>query len=701
MKKIVLCLLPLLFFSRMISAQFARWDASGLILNNGIVQRIIRLPADGGKFTTTTYKPVKGEFNYFGTDHADFQFELNGLTYSGESRWKLMNISSYSDSLEGDGAAVTLRSADGQAEVIVNYLMYPELPLVRKSLVIKNVGNSEMALESVDVEKLSIPGYQQATFSWIYTDYGRRKSLGPYKGNMHDALVVVHHRDWNSGIVVGNEATGVLKRTTVYWETPEIVSGLTHSDDRFPFRKWLNPGESFQTPEVFTLVYNNSKEPGEVLNTAVADYIRKHMGIRLSGLKEKPMFVYNNWHPFGKDINEQLIRELAKAAADAGVKEFIIDDGWQDTYGDWNIDTKKFPNGLKPVFDYIRSLGMKPGLWISIGSATSKSNVYRNHPEWFVKDRQGNHGNVHFVGQDLVTACFSTGWKDYIKEVLLKLALDYGLEYMKLDFAVVTSAYVFNPEISGCYATDHPRHKDHPESLYINHERVWELFDELHAAKPDLFIDCTFEVMGGLQLIDYALLKHAEGDWLSNFQAPDQDGDLRIRNMSWWRSGAMPATALVVGNPRMDDKKWENHFKSSAGSLPIMLGDPRALSTEDRSRYRRYAGWMQNMQIRYDIMSYRQDLPGFGEPAEGHWDGFSRINTETKAGGIIGIFRHGALERERIIAVNYLDPEKMYEVKTINGEAIARMSGNDLRTKGFKIRLEDLYSGELLEIRAK
>ena len=116
------------------------------------------------------------------------------------------------------------------------------------------------------------------------------------------------------------------------------------------------------------------------------------------------------------------------------------------------------------------------------------------------------------------TACFGTGWYDYIKDILLKLSVDYGLEYFKLDFAVVTSAYTYDHTESGCYSTNHPGHKDHNESLYTNYERLWQLFDELHAAKPDLFIDCTFETMGGTQLIDYALLKHAEGDWLSNFE---------------------------------------------------------------------------------------------------------------------------------------------------------------------------------------
>jgi len=44
---------------------FAKWTDSELILNNGIVQRIIRLPSAGGNYLTIIYKPVEGNFNYF------------------------------------------------------------------------------------------------------------------------------------------------------------------------------------------------------------------------------------------------------------------------------------------------------------------------------------------------------------------------------------------------------------------------------------------------------------------------------------------------------------------------------------------------------------------------------------------------------------------------------------------------------------
>ncbi|GAB2587364.1 hypothetical protein GCM10027190_40480 [Spirosoma areae] len=693
-----LAILPSLF-----AQPFAKWTKTELKLNNGVVERTIKLPEKKGSFTTTSYKPVQGDFKYLLAENTDFQFEINNKIYSGKGNWEFKSVEKHSDSKSGDGATVTLVSEDKKIEVSVQFLLYPNLPVIRKNLVVKNLIAQAVKLESVDIEKFEVVFFYASTYSWVCHDYGRRRSVGPYDGNMQDALLTVHNSDWQQGIVIGNEASGVMKHTSVFWNDLNICTGLTHKDARFPFRKYIAKGESFTTPQVFTIVYNNLKDPDEMLNTAVPDFVRKHMGIRLSELKEKPTFVYNTWLPYKQDINEKRVMELAKAAAAAGMKEFIVDEGWQDKYGDLGVDKKKFPNGLKPVFDYIKSLGMKPGLWLSVGSASPDSKVYQSHPEWFVKSKDGKPFSIVIdwdkSGQDnKYTACLGTGWSDYIKKVCTRLIEEHGLEYFKLDFSVVSSPYRQDPAESGCYATGHSGHKDHSESLFTNYEFMWKLFDELHRIKPDLFIDCTYETMGGVQLIDYAMLKHADGNWLSNFYGSDEKIDLRIRNMAWWRSPAVPATALVIGNPEMQNAGWEMHLKSLAGALPIMLGDSRKLSEVDLKKYRGYADWLQKMANKHDIMSYRQDLPGFGEPMEGMWDGFQRINTETKLGGIIGVFRHGATESKRLVIINYLDTNKMYSIKELDGTTITTQKGAELQAKGFEVVIDKLYDGKLFEI---
>jgi alpha-galactosidase len=97
---------------------------------------------------------------------------------------------------------------------------------------------------------------------------------------------------------------------------------------------------------------------------------------------------------------------------------------------------------------------------------------------------------------------------------------------------------------------------------------------------------------------------------------------------------------------------------------------------------------------------YRQDLKGFGEPQEGQWDGFQRVNTDTRSGGIVGVFRQGGREEKRQVIVTYLDPLGDYTIcKAPAGIELGSMKGKDLLEKGFEVELSREYDGALYEIR--
>ena len=674
-------------------------EAGKLTLTNGLFVRTMELPTTNGKYLLQEYRPTEGDFFFFDPNGAEFAFELGGVLYTGETGWKLLDITDVQNLDVGKGVTVNLASLDQKVKVGLTYIWYPDLPFVRKRLSVQNCTDDELCLESVDVEKFAITGFWAPTYSWIYSDYGRKKSIGPYLGNLQDSLIIVHHPDWESGIVLGNEAPGVLKGASVWARGREITLGLTHKDEDFPFRKYLADGEVFVASDVFTGVYNRQKDIHVVLNQTVQDYVRKYMGIRLTQIQERPTFVYNTWQPFELNISEELIKETAEAAAQAGIKEYVIDDGWQDAYGDWGVDYKKFPNGLKPVVDHIKSLGMKAGIWVSIGTASPNSKVYREHPEWFCTNKEGEAFSLLSGGNDKRTACFSTGWSDYITDVLARLVDEYGFEYLKLDFSVVSSPYRYNKEEAGCYSRNHTAHKDREESMWVNYNKMWEVFDKLHEGRPNLFIDCTFETMGGLQLVDYAMLRHAEGNWLSNFIGNiGEKTDLRIRQMAWWRSPAMPATSLVIGNAHIQDVGYENHVRSLAGALPILCGDPRQIPEGDKEVLRKYSDWLTKMEQKYSIMIYRQDLPGYFEPALGAYDGFARINRETFSGGIIGFFRHGAKESTRTVCVDGLLADREYLVLDMNGKQITKLSGALLKEEGFNVTIEEPFGGRLFEV---
>ncbi len=516
-------------------------DPQTLVLSNDLVRRTLTLPGEhDGALLTREYQPQSGPSRYthghdgtFDKPSIEFGFDLDGKTLDSSSGFGLRSSAPATDANGGRGVELTLRHKDEPIEVLVRYLLYPGSAVVRKRVTIRNLGRAPVRIENVIVECFALEDYWPGTMSWVYSDYGRRKSLAPFVGGRQDSLVALHNPDWGEGVVLGNEAAGVMKYTGAFDGGTHFRAGLARSDAPYPFRRWLAAGESYSAPQVFSLVYTGTPRFETVLSGAIPDFVRRHLGLVLSRGRPRFNVVYNSWEPFQKNINEALLREVATAAAAAGAKTFVVDDGWQDFYGDWGVDRAKFPGGLRPLMNHVKALGMKPGLWVSIGSAEPRSRVLREHPEWFLRNAAGKLYSAHSdADTDKLTACMSSGWKDYITGVLDRLVREHGLEYLKLDFAVVASAYQYDSARSGCHAKGHA-HRDRPESLSLGYDGLWNVFDSLKAAHPTLFIDCTFETMGGNQLVDYAMLQHADGSWLSNYNEPDAANDLRIRNMAW------------------------------------------------------------------------------------------------------------------------------------------------------------------------
>jgi alpha-galactosidase len=129
-----------------------------------------------------------------------------------------------------------------------------------------------------------------------------------------------------------------------------------------------------------------------------------------------------------------------------------------------------------------------------------------------------------------------------------------------------------------------------------------------------------------------------------------------------------------------------------------MLGDPRKVPAERRHEIKTMVTWLRRMQDKHDMMMFRQDLPGFGEPREGSFDGFARINTDTRSGGIVGLFRQNADDDTRVITVKALEPASTYSIRSTDDLEIARLTGEQLATQGFKVTLAGRYDGALFEV---
>lgn len=95
-------------------------------------------------------------------------------------------------------------------------------------------------------------------------------------------------------------------------------------------------------------------------------------------LAQTPPMGWNSWNKFSCNVNEQLIREMANAMVNSGMKDagyeyIVIDDCWhgeRDSLGFIHPHPEHFPSGMKALIDYIHSKGLKFGIYSCAGSET-------------------------------------------------------------------------------------------------------------------------------------------------------------------------------------------------------------------------------------------------------------------------------------------------------------------------------------------
>ena len=148
----------------------------------------------------------------------------------------------------------------------------------------------------------------------------------------------------------------------------------------------------------------------------------------------KKLFGYTSWYNYYQDINEGiLLRDLD--ALDSRFELFQIDDGYETFVGDWlDVDPKKFPRGLSPIVERIHSRGFKAGIWLAPFAAEEKSKLFQEHPDWIVKDENGEFAKCGANWSGFYSLDLSKQEVlDYVRKCL-ETYMEMGFDFFKLDF---------------------------------------------------------------------------------------------------------------------------------------------------------------------------------------------------------------------------------------------------------------------------
>ncbi|AVA24629.1 alpha-galactosidase [Rhizobium sp. NXC24] len=268
---------------------------------------------------------------------------------------------------------------------------------------------------------------------------------------------------------------------------------LVHLGELFePGEMRLAPGEAYDSPTAF------AGPDSEAFHAFVRESVIAWPG---GEMKPRPVTL-NTWEGNYFDHRMESLKAQADAAAAVGIERFVLDDGWfgkrdDDTtsLGDWFIDERKYPNGLKPLVDHVTSLGMEFGLWFEPENVNPESELFRAHPDWAL---QVEGRPLLLSRNQLVLDLTRPEVSDYLFQRMEAVLSQHAIAYIKWDM---------NRDLTHAGGTDgRARTARQTRAVYALMNRVRQAF-------PAVEIESC--ASGGGR-IDYGVLRYTHRVWTSD-----------------------------------------------------------------------------------------------------------------------------------------------------------------------------------------
>lgn len=345
----------------------------------------------------------------------------------------------------------------------------------------------------------------------------------------------------------------------------------------------------------------------------------------------RPYIFYNTWnhqertrHWRGGAYLDPMHQDRILAEIDVahrmGIEVFVLDTGWYEKTGDWRVNRRRFPDGLKAVKSRLDGYGMKLGLWFDHAAGITSTMLAR-HRDCVIS--QGGHENEPRPVWETEPAhrmCLVSRYGDALADEWIRLAREVGVRYFKWDAI-------------GQYGCDAARH-GHGAKENAADERAdcyaFEMgramirtVERLCAAVPDAIVD--FDITEGGRFVGLGFLAAGKyylvnnGPYYRNLDIPHEGGRLFGDRPTWSNVFVYPgpARARICRQPLSFDKwvpsvlflthylpddpepsQWINLASLVLGQNGIW-GDLLSLSEEGVQRFGRVLGLYR--QVRDDI----------------------------------------------------------------------------------------------------
>ena len=638
-------------------------------LENSRFSRKMQLDAEGLHTVSCTL-----DGNEFAViDNApEFSFCINGVSYSGYAPGgQKLNFNSYEIKKGAKGAEILEIVFDlpgSLGRVVIVSTVYPDLPGLLRSIRFEAAQNGELELSQLIVETFNLAPRAPVNLQ-IFREQGRIPALPQFTITGSDDMLRFHDAGAGQGYFTGSSIPGPLRYVMCY---PHWATGTRYGYSfSVPlFKKYIAPGESWESGEVYLILYK-----GALDDCCGRNDFRELVRRSMPELTPVAGPMYCTWIPFLKEISESLVSEVSSVAQEVGFDILVLDDGWFID-GKWQVDPEKFPNGLEAVAADLRKKNLKFGLWLNIGTDYGDVGSF---PE---TNCLTGDGKVKMSGKTAVR-CFATSHLENITEKLESLAKDYGLAYFKMDFSNIISPY--GVQAAGCCSTQH-RHRSAEDSVMEQYIGLYGLRQNLKNTMPDLCLDYSFEVFGtefpGVAGLQYSDIQH-----VSNLHTSEKFYDVRmIREAIYAFTARLPPERVSGSLIELRHGEAVEALYSAMAGNPLMAGDLRTLSAEERKASRNIFDAFKRISATGALteMYTWRDARNTEDPALS-CDGYFRWSRES-GNGIAAVFANASGAESQSVRFPVADesPRRLTDMETL--ELLGTFSAGELRA-GVKIPL--------------
>ena len=390
-----------------------------------------------------------------GSYTSDFLYE--GMVLS-QNKTPLETLpSSYEENGNVQELTILLKDKQYDLKLELHYYVFKEYDVISRSAKFINTSKESVQLKRLMSNQLDFEdcGYVMTTFngSWAREMYrydamvniGKtvNASYAGTSSNRANPFVMISRPETSEdyGICYGMN----LIYSGNHYEVLEVNS---HGKTRFvsginpqSFCFIIEPGQSFEAPEA-VMTFSSAGYNG--MSQQMHEFVRECI-VRGEWKKKVRPVLLNSWEAAYFNINENKLLKLAKAGKDAGIELFVMDDGWFGTrnndtqsLGDWDVNKKKLPRGIKGLCDKVNALGLDFGIWVEPEMVNVNSDLYRAHPEWVMEIP----GKPHSEGrQQRILDFTNPAVVDYITEEMTKVFSSANIQYVKWDMNRIFSDY--------------------------------------------------------------------------------------------------------------------------------------------------------------------------------------------------------------------------------------------------------------------